>query len=241
VEAKLFYRRSPTSIPGSTVTEWTELAPFERYTQTGGDNTQITDKSGRFRPLEVLIPSPVYGEIYQFKAVAYLGNKEMPNLNNSTYASATAVIEATAAGGSALSQAGGATGIIAWGAPSLSFTNAGAQTITGISGLFLNGASVDVRVIRNNVRLDEPGKPGQPRHYDQGKVTFTRWTPASQYQTSLTWADIPAANGDTSIDPFGPDSFTVVFKYEWEKWESHDEAWWMNPVNNRRIATGLTR
>jgi hypothetical protein len=223
MDVKLFYRRAATGgvNPGTTTTAWTYLATFDKYTQDGGAVNQITAESGIFKPNDYDIPDAVYGETYQFKAVAYLddGAREIPNINNDTYSSAD-IAEATATGVLSQPSLNSLTGFAV-----ASLT--GPQTITGITGSFVNGVKINLRVVRTATPSAESGKSKyfvQPEEY-----TITRESGLSTYQLRFGLTVLPPENDAVGG---GSDSYTIQYKYSWEQWET---------APARQIGGSLTR
>jgi hypothetical protein len=231
MDAKLFYRT-----PGVTTTKWTELTSFTRNAQGGGAVSQITDENGEFKALDFPLPDAVYGEAYEFRAIAYdSAGKEMPNLDRADYTIQTGsspdtfsyatIVEATAS--SELSKAGGISGTINWGTPPLSLSSATAQSILGITGDFLDGASVDIRVARSIVRT------GKTTYFYQGSFSIAQTGATNSYQiTTLVLANETVPPNDNV--PSGTDNYVVQWKYPWEKWEDENHAWW---IANRVITS----
>jgi hypothetical protein len=208
MEVKLFYRRGNSGKPGATVTAWSAFpgseGNFLRNTQDGGAVSQITDENGTFKTLEVAVPTPVYGETYEFRAVAYLNGVAIPNLNNSDYTDASiAVVEAI--DDSPLSTAYIDSGLSVSGT-----TFAASQNITGIRGDYLENAKIDVRIRRNIVRDDKK------TYFEQEKATLTRATAPGTYQIAPLTLSLTANDGPTG----SADTYTVQWKYEWEQWET---------------------
>jgi hypothetical protein len=220
VSVRLYYRRAQPvdqmplpdfTAPGATITGWTEITtPFEKYTQTNNGD-EITDESGIFKPLEIAIPNPVYGEDYQFRAIAYLNGVAMPNLNNTTYASAGITV-ATAESALSTSQVTG------WGSPAFALGTVGNQTLNGITGYFLDGAPIYVRIVR-----DTP-LPGKFDYYDltpDNPITFSEGLTASTYRIQLTLSPKPEPNeAKTAGGSPTQDFYSIIFRYPWETWEN---------------------
>jgi hypothetical protein len=217
MDVKLFYRRadSATTFPGANVTGWTLADSFVKKTMTGGATSQITDEGGDFMPLDFQIPNPVYGELYLFKAVAYLDTKEMPNLDTSTYSGAVIDI---AGDDSVVS----AASISTWGGSAIALTNSSPQTVgmVGISGQFLQNAPVNVRIRRSTVRDAAPND--LRTYYEQaGEFSFTRTTGTNTYQVDLILDLKPEATEFTNgAGNKVADTYIVEYKFPWEKWES---------------------
>jgi hypothetical protein len=213
MDVKLFYRRTNTTNPAvPAVTEWTPYpTSFGRIPLTVDDgHTQTTDKDGVFEDLEVAVPSPGYGENYEFRAVAYLNNREIPNLNNSSYSGA-AVTDAT--GTSPLSTA--YISDIPYGAQ---LTTLSSHTITGIYGSYLDGARIDLRVVPANLWT------GKPTHYDQAQGALTMNSGIlSDYTLTFTLTGL-TANQNLGT-PGSPDDYVLYWKYPWEKWEDTTISW----------------
>jgi hypothetical protein len=209
LDVKLFYRRETTTVPpNATTTDWTYLATLEKNTQTGGDSTQITDESGVFKAKDYQIPNVAFGETYHFKAIAYLDNitREIPNINSATIA------------GSAITEAKTTTAITP-SQPSLSSLaaasvtlNTGAQTVSNINGNFVNGVSINLRIVRSGTPV--VGDDSEQTYYEQpGEFTITRQTGLTSYQFQFALTEIPPVSSPTV-------NYTIQYKYPWEKWET---------------------
>jgi hypothetical protein len=240
IEVRLFWRRARTAIPGVTEypASWTELATFDRNTQpVGGAVSQITDENGVFKTLKIAVPNPVYGEDYQFKAVAYRDGAAMPNLNQADYSGAHITLESEAIKESALSTSE-ITGTFT--TTAFNLANDTTQTITGIQGNFLNGATINVRIARNTVDPDEQTYYVQPGEFTFARVAAATFAANARYEIPISLTVRPT--GGTAAAP-NYDNYTVQWKYSWEKWEedkgtlndrTDDHAWW---VTNRAIQT----
>jgi hypothetical protein len=213
MDVRLFYRRN-NGKPGATVTAWTELAKFERNDQIGGAASQRTDEDGHFKILEIPVPYPIYGETYQFKAVAYLNGVAIPNLNNSDYTVGSLdVVEATDDSPLSTSAITASTLV----SSTLGIASDAAQTITGITGSFLDGATINVRIERISV-LD-----GKRTYYEQPEVFTlgrTATFPGGGYQVQLILSVRPGALEDDETLPASADRYSVEWKYPWEQWET---------------------
>jgi hypothetical protein len=225
MDVKLFYRRAATGgvNPGTTTTAWTYLATFDKYAQAGGDTTQITEESGVFKPKDYEIPGAVYGETYQFKAVAYIeeGAREIPNIDNDTYSLAN-IVEATATGPGILSQPR-LDSLIGFTVTSLT----GTHNITGITGSFVNGLEIYLRVVRTATPSAESGKS---KYFVQPEpFTITRESGLSTYQLRFGLTVLPP---EADAVGGGTDTYTIQYRYPWETWET---------VTPRQIGGNLTR
>jgi hypothetical protein len=224
VEVKLYYRRQeiPPLGVGAEVTEWTALpnGTFAKKTQTGGATTQITDEDGEFVPLKIQIPSAVFGEIYQFKAIAFLDGKEMPNLTIAAYSPPSLDTGIPGSGSTATETRALTTPVISlWGAPALNLAT-GAQTISGITGSFLNGAQINVRIARTSA----PPISGKQTYWEQpGSFTLSRTTATAggNYSVDIDLSALPPANdgGPVGTTPPIQENYTIQYKWPWEKWE----------------------
>jgi hypothetical protein len=209
VEVRLFYRRDPVSVPttppGGTTTEetrWKLLGILPKRDPVGGDASQSTDRTGIFLPLETQIPNAVFGnEAYQFRAIAYLNGKEMPNLNQASYTGASIREERDTSTVSTPS-------INSWSAPPLNFGSA--PQILTISGSFLNGADINVRIVRSST------SNARQNYWEQPGSFKIEPAPGGNYRVSIRLSVVPATGNTGTYD--------VQYKYPWERWETTPDA-----------------
>jgi hypothetical protein len=198
--AELFYRRGNDTIPGATDIAWQRFNPPAEF----GNATN----SGNFGSVDVQIPNFIYDEHYQFKAVAYLDGKPVPNLNQDAYSGAYITEGRTS---SIVSQ----SHITYLTSPSLTLSNDTAQTITGIRGDFLAGLPIDVRIVRSG---SSSQTYVQPTSFVLARMPTFDAT-HEDYQVAISLTNRPTENGNTSTTPASRYSYTVQYKYPWETWD----------------------
>jgi hypothetical protein len=230
MDVKLYYRRAETTgttPPGTLITEWKPLHTFEKYSAINGDASQSTDRTGVFKPVVLPIPDAVFGgEQYQFKAVASINGVDIPNLSKSNYydtfdsSSPPVPIPAATITDGARSVAVSTPSITSGlSSSSLGFASPADQIITGIKGDFLNGATINVRIVSS---LSGGGRQKywvQPKNFTIHRIpTFDPNDP--QYQVTINLENVPAAIATVADRK----SYTVQYKYPWEKWEAISDA-----------------
>jgi hypothetical protein len=206
----LYYHRGTATYPSNDITGWTRIGDFDRNTQPGF----VTDEGNDFMPIVHQFDDPVYGESYSFKAVAYLDGKAMPNLDKSAYdifGTPADIAEGI------VTRALTRPSVTTWGSPALTFTSG--EQIKAVSGEFLHGIVINVRIIRTVPVAD------MTNYWTVPDATIR--TAGTSYEAPITLSSRPSPD-----DGLGgaKDDYTVQYKYTWETWES--DAKTLQNINN---------
>jgi hypothetical protein len=211
---KLYYRRPiQTNQAGTAIKDWELIHTFER---NESPNPQLTtDLTGIFKPYdhEFKGDALVFGETYQFKAIAYLNDEPVPNLASS--ANYTGTVSAAATATSSLSQASITSSTLT--TTAFSFVSSPmvlSTVISGISGAYLPPKDpIAVRIVR--VTPD----PKRVNFFDQGTFNLTETGNTGTYQFTLPLTAIPdEEDNDTETAV----AYRILWKHPWQEWDDSD-------------------